>query len=125
VPRIPDISSKFYSSYPSREAKAVQHIGRMGFFENLEQRIAIGYGLQQPVSDLVSIFQLSDRDKKNIRLLPCNSKGKDPPSFDDKCRRSIHYLCEMVYGLCLSSRDNISGNPGWEPALKQFVGKSK
>ena len=31
------LSSKFYSSYPFREAKAVNHIGRKGFFENLEQ----------------------------------------------------------------------------------------
>jgi hypothetical protein len=54
----PTTSSDFYSSYPSRDAPTAKCKARKGYFENLEQRIALGYGLQQPVSDLVQIFQL-------------------------------------------------------------------
>jgi hypothetical protein len=121
----PNTSSDFYSSYPSRDGPTAKCKARKGYFENLEQQIALGYGLQQPVSDLVQIFQLSDREKKKIQSLHFTMKGKDAPSMDDKYRRAIHYLCEMAYGLCLSSSYNISSNPGWEQALKQYVGKSK
>ena len=112
--RIPNLRTKFFWCR-----------ARKGFFENLEQRIALGYGLKQPVSDLVQIFQLSDREKKKIQSLHFTMKGKDAPSMDDKYRRAIHYLWETAYGLCLSSSYNISSNPGWEQALKQYVGKSK
>jgi hypothetical protein len=88
----PTTSSDFYSSYPFRDAPTAKCRARKGFFENLEQRIALGYGLKQPVSDLVQIFQLSDREKKKIQSLHFTIKGKDTPSMDDKNRRAIHYL---------------------------------
>jgi hypothetical protein len=86
----PTTSSDFYSSYPSRDAPTAKCRARKGFFENLEQQIALGYRLKQPVSDLVQIFQLGDRDKKKIQCLHFTIKGKDAPSNDDKYRRAIH-----------------------------------
>jgi hypothetical protein len=62
------ICSDFYSSYSSRDDLTAKCRARKGFFENFELRIALGSGLTQPVSDLVQIFQLTDREKKRFSL---------------------------------------------------------
>ena len=47
------------------------------------------------------------------------------PKLDDKQRPALHYMGELAYALCLAPSDNLSSNPGWEQALKQYEGKPK
>jgi hypothetical protein len=113
-------NSKFYRSYPSCCSKDKVKT-REGFFENLRHCVALGYPLSGPVARLVEIFQLSGHDNQNIEQLNFAVRNGGTPSLAQKQKRAMYYLLEMAYGLCLSEKDNVSKNPGWEQGL-QFCG---
>ena len=116
--------SKFYNSYPSRAAgPKATNAARKGWHDNLQQRVALGYPLGKSVSDLVELFGLTEADNNNINKLNFRVKEGAVPKLEDKQRRALHYMGELAYGLCLAPSDNISSNPGWEQALKQYTGK--
>ena len=98
-----------------------EHAGRKGYFDSLQQRIALGYPVSGSVPDLVDVFGFDTANNANIATVNFRMKEGVKPTLEDKQRRAVHYLCEMGYGLCLAPHNNVSGNPGWEQFLKQFV----
>lgn len=113
--------SRFYSSYPSREANGSSSNGaRRGWHDNLQQHAALGFPLAKTVEPLVELFELSEADNNNINTINFRKAGGGSPTLFDRQRRAIHYLCECCYGLCLAPSDNISSNPGWEQALGYY-----
>jgi hypothetical protein len=118
---VQDQQSRFYSSYPSREANGSSSNGaRRGWHDNLQQYAALGFPLAKTVEPLVELFELSEADNNNINTINFRKAGGGSPTLFDRQRRAIHYLCECCYGLCLAPSDNISSNPGWEQDLGYY-----
>ncbi|CAB9518460.1 hypothetical protein SEMRO_936_G222121.1 [Seminavis robusta] len=119
--------SEFYSSYPLLgDADPLSFGGgRQGFFENLEQYVGLGvtlpaagpsFGakLDEQTAQLVRLFDVTQAESEKIKTM--NSKL----THVENKRRAIHYMLECACGLLLAPSCNISSNPGWEQALKQY-----
>ncbi|CAB9530584.1 expressed unknown protein [Seminavis robusta] len=119
--------SEFYTSYPFKGDKDPSSFscGRRGFFESLQQYVGLGVALP-PQSDsfhtnlatqtrvLAQMFNITFAETQNIKKM---NKKLTPV---ENQRRAIHYMLECACGLLLSPSSNISSNPGWEQALKQY-----
>jgi hypothetical protein len=115
-----DQTSKFYSSYPSIvNAQLYSTGGGRGWFENLQQGVALGFDCRQN-GVVVSL-------KENMFFFDAESKVKvgrvhfsGASSLADKQLHMIGYLCELAYDLGPGLLDNVSSNPGFETCLGLF-----
>jgi hypothetical protein len=114
-----DQASKFYSLYPSKNAQLYSTCGRRGWFENLQQCVALGFDRRQNgvISSLKEIVFLFDADSK-VKVGRVNFAGTS--SLADKQLHMVGYLCELAYDLGLGLLDNVSSNPGFETCLGVF-----
>jgi hypothetical protein len=114
-----DQASKFYSSYPSKNAQLYSTGGRRGWFENLEQCVALGFDRRQNgvITSLKEIVFLFDADSK-VKVGRVNFAGTS--SLEQKQLHMVGYLCELAYDLGLGLLDNVSSNPGFETCLGVF-----
>ena len=114
------MKSEFYKSYPRKEAAHKVGSIRKGYRESLTQIVLLGHPLRNKVKNLLTIYQVTDKDNKNIEKMNFSVKGKDAPSLEDKQRKTIYYFIELVYGLMMAAENNVSSNPGFESALRQY-----
>ena len=112
--------SKFYRSYPSKEADKVYHAGRMGFFESLECYSALALPLHKSINQLDSAFALDDCLKSHVNKLNFKAPQGTVQTGEYKLWGFLHYSGELAYGLCLASGDNVSTNPGMEPVIGYY-----
>ena len=105
-------TSTLYSRYPSKNNE--HRTSRKGFFDNLEQCVAVGFSLNKIIEEAVAkrydeggIFDSTWDEEENIkRNQRCN--------FIDM----IAYQIELGYDLAISPSDNVSNSPGFE----SFIG---
>ena len=114
------MKSTFYKSYPREEAAHKVGSLRKGYRESLSQIVMLGHPLETPVDRLLKIYRVTDGDNENINKLNFKVKGKDSPSLADKQRKTIYYTIELIYGLLMAPTNNVSSNPGFESALRQY-----
>ena len=116
-----NIKSKFYGSFPSENAAVPNRSAVRGSFEQLQQHVGLGYNplckgnLTKDVSRS-GIFHLDKNLDKNLESL-----FRYESRLEAKKLHMVGYLCEMIYDVCLSPRDNISGNPGMEVLLGSYA----
>ena len=114
------MKSTFYKSYPREEAAHKVGSLRKGYRESLSQIVMLGHPLETPVDRLLKIYRVTDGDNENINKLNFKVKGKDGPSLADKQRKTIHCTIELICGLLMAPTNNVSSNPGFESALRQY-----
>lgn len=112
------LRSKFYTHYPSKCVSLPDKGGQLGYFENLQQFVAIGYDKLRKGNLLVDvknggIFHLNAEINKKIEAV--NFKGCN--RLQTKQLHMLGYLWEISYDLCIAPAANISGNPGFEVLL--------
>ena len=81
--------------------------------------VVLSQNLDQSVDGMLEVFEFTEQDNNDTEKLNFRMQNRSP-SLADKQRRSIYYMLEMTYGLLLSPNNNISSNPGWEQALRQY-----
>jgi hypothetical protein len=112
--------SRFYKRYPSKKSDGGLHLGRLGWFENLQMYEGLSYdpdmngtehlyeqkgGLFEWPTDVTAIVH----QNKNTRL---RSETK---------LVLIDYLIEVSYDLALAPDDNVSQSAGYERFLKSSI----
>ena len=108
--------SEFYSGYPSKHANLHDKAGVRGYFENLQQYVALGVDPDLPTGDLLEIFDIDEATNRNIAKT--NIRGAS--DLAHKQRHLFGYLWELTYALAIAPRDNIFSNPGIEALLGIF-----
>ena len=115
-------NSKFYSSYPSKDAPPLLLIHCQGFFHNLIQCVGLGICLNN--DDVISKF--CKEGQLGVFLLPKDVKQKIQKmgmrniSANQKVMHFNAYLAELAYDLAISKQNNISTSPGFEICLLSF-----
>jgi hypothetical protein len=111
--------SKFYSSYPSRDANLPDTSGKKGEFENLDMFVGISFNkllkfnLLHDVKTGGGIFHFDKETNEKINAV--NFRGSS--SLASKQVHMLGYLWELAYDLCIAPGSNISGNAGFEVLL--------
>lgn len=94
---------------------------KIGNFEDLTQYCGFCFNRASNVSGLMSTVEgecLLDWSLYTNRLEQTNIRGCS--TYREKQLVVIGYLFELCYDICLSPRDNISRNPGFEYILGVF-----
>ena len=110
----------FYTLYPSRMNKN-QLPNILGYFEDLSLYCGLSFKRSENVNGLISTVDneclfdwsvyMTHLDKANIR--GCNT-------LREKQLVVVGYFFELCYDLCLSPRNNVSNNPGFNSILGVF-----
>ena len=110
----------FYTLYPS-QVNINQLPNKLGTFEDLSQYCGFSFNRAENVDGLIScdvkkgIFDwsvyISHLEKSNIR--GCST-------IREKQLVVVGYFFELCYDICLSRKDNVSKNPGFESILGVF-----
>jgi hypothetical protein len=117
-------SSKFYTTFPSRDATLDTQQTRQGHFENLRIFCAIGFSNKEP-----SLSYLREIGPES--LFVCNRKYVDylgkvtfrrGADVQENHVHMIGYLCELAYDLAIAPGNNVSESPGFETPLGIFGG---
>jgi len=123
LPDRKSLKSNFYSSYPSREAMLDTSEMRLGYFDNLLLRCAIGYSRskQGTIVELTSsadgsLFHWDGPVLEKVEKL--NFKGSK--NLEERQLHMVGYLLELCYDLAIPPADSVSRNPGFETALGIF-----
>ena len=116
---VPDRKSKFYSSYPSKAVEIADKTGQLGYFEDLEFYVGIGFDKLRKGSllkDCVKNGGIFHFDKAtNTKINAVNFRGNS--RLENKQLNMLSYLWELAYDLCIAPADNVSGNAGFEVLL--------
>ena len=116
-----DLASFFYQSYPSESSEVQTGAARRGFFGDLELCVGLGFTRtnraavkflcsSDPAAGML-IWSKSDLERVGkVKFAGCMAP-------EDKQLQMVGYLFELVYGLMLPPRDNVSRSPGFETPL--------
>ena len=113
-----DLAQFFYQSYPSESSEVQTGAARRG---NLELFVGLGFMRtnraavkflcsSDPAAGML-IWSKSDLERVGkVKFAGCMAP-------EDKQLQMVGYLFELVYGLMLPPRDNVSRSPGFETPL--------
>ena len=114
------LTSTFYRRYPSIERNVEQTCAssRKGYFENLEQYVALGFEIGNSRVEKIltnitqgeSMFLFSKEEIQSITKM----KKRGVNTWESKCVDVIAYLIELAFDIAISPLDNVSDNPGFE-----------
>jgi hypothetical protein len=117
-----DTKSRFYRTYPAREAVGYSHALRHGYIEDLAQYCGLGFSRTKS-DDYKKLVWLKhgilDWDEKVMAAI--NPKGASN-NKDIQCKQYhlVGYLFECCYDLAIAPCRNVSENPGFESFLGEF-----
>ncbi len=119
-------SSRFYTTFPSRDATLDTQHTRQGYFENLEIYCGVGISRKEPGLSYLkdtgpeSVFVCNDNYLRYVNMV--SFRGVVDPT--EKQMHMIGYLCELAYDLAIAPANNVSESPGFEGPLGIFGGAS-
>jgi hypothetical protein len=118
-----DLSSRFYRTFPCRDAKETGM--RRGYFDHLQLYCGLGFDRTKETSQNLltseketSLFVWPSGDLKKLKSV--NFRGVAAENLEERQRHMVGYLCELAYDLALSPSKNVSGSPGFETPLGVF-----
>jgi hypothetical protein len=122
--KLQDRESRFYGSYPSMGA-ASPPATKLGWFEDLEMFIVMGYDQNDPVA--VSVLCSSDAATGILQWPTWALNDIDKSSINGaatlelKQLHAVGYLFELAFELMLSPSADLSESPGFESfGLRKF-----
>ena len=112
-----DRASSFFSAcFPSIHSSRAASRTKWGHFESLRQIIFAGFDAKSDTAKRLDkamsgggLLMMSDSDMDDIK-----SSNKEGLTELQKHHQVVAYLFELGYDLALSSRFNVSRNPGFE-----------
>lgn len=120
-----DLSSKFYRTYPSRNAQYTTDRSRRGYFEHLHLYCGLGFDRTKAMcrnmlsaGEESSLFLWSKSELQQLKKV--NFRGLAAHDLEERQRHFVGYLCELAYDLAISPSKNVSSSPGFETPLGIF-----
>ncbi len=111
---------RFYLYYPHKESASKTDI-RRGFFEDLEQRVALGVPRDQHLL-ATELFDWPDHVDNQLGQLKFG-EGRGATK-QEKRYKHLCYMFESFFAVALAPRDNITQNPGFEWQLQLYSKKN-
>ena len=107
--------SRFYSTYPHKDAEHVNLSMKRGNFQDLHQLVGLGV---QRVSrqGLISLFEWDEYELDMLKSLKAPSA--DHSGMDHKKYKHLIYFFETAFAIAIKPECNLSDNPGNEWQLK-------
>jgi hypothetical protein len=127
-----DLGSKFYHSYPSREAgKLAGGMHLLAYSDQLQLYCGLGFDRSNATDadqNLTShgkdrsLFVWPSRDLRKLKSV--NFRGVPAGNLEKRQRNMVGYMCELAYDLAIPPSKNVSASPGFEMVLGVFGGHS-